>query len=143
MTSLEAATKIVHRETRIAPLPARWQQGQTRRLTNSTALLKKGGKVTRPESNTEEIDPCDFSELEDGISKAQSKLKDDLSKLRAGGRFNPEMLENLRVQVIKGSKATERLADLAQVIPRGRSLNLIVGEKDVRIVLSGMAGKHC
>lgn len=42
------------------------------------------------------------------------------------------MLENLRVHLVKDSKASERLGDLAQVLPKGgRSLMILVGEKDV------------
>jgi len=59
-------------------------------------------------------------------------LKNDLSKLRAGGRFNPEVLENLRVQPDKSSKETVKVSDVAQVIPKGRTVQLMIGEKDVR-----------
>jgi ribosome recycling factor len=60
------------------------------------------------------------------------KLENDLSKLRTGGRFNPEVVENLRVSLKKDSKKTERLGDLAQVLPKGgRMLMILVGEKDV------------
>lgn len=77
-------------------------------------------------------DPFDFSTLDEGIRKALEKLKNDLSKLRTGGRFNPEVLENLRVHLSKDSKHSERLGDLAQVLPKGgRSLMILVGEKDV------------
>lgn len=77
-------------------------------------------------------DPYDFSTLESGIEKVLEKLKNDLSKLRTGGRFNPEVLENLRVHLVKDSKASEKLGDLAQVLPKGgRSLMILVGEKDV------------
>ncbi len=82
-------------------------------------------------------DPYDLSELEDGISRAQEQLKNDLSKLRSGGRFNPEVIDNLRVRVDKASKETARLGDLAQVVPRGRMLNVMVGEKDVRAPEAG------
>ncbi len=62
------------------------------------------------------------------------KLKNDLSKLKTGGRFNPEVLENLRVHLVKDSKKSERLGDLAQVLPKGgRMLTILVGEKDVSI----------
>ena len=77
-------------------------------------------------------DPFDFSTLQDGLDKVLHKLKDDLSKLRSGGKFNPEVLENIRVHLSKESKASERLGDLAQVLPKGgRSLMILVGEKDV------------
>lgn len=81
-------------------------------------------------------DPTDFSTLTDGITKVLDKLKNDLSKLRTGGRFNPEVLENLRVHLVKDSKNSERLGDLAQVLPKGgRSLMILVGEKDVSCVM--------
>jgi ribosome recycling factor len=101
-------------------------------------LLKKKARAENEESassqRTEVDDPYDFSTLNAGIEKSLEKLKDDLSKLRTGGRFNPEVLENLRVHLVKDSKASERLGDLAQVLPKGgRSLMILVGEKDVSI----------
>jgi ribosome recycling factor len=56
-----------------------------------------------------------------------------LSKLRAGGRFNPELLENLRVQPDKNNAERVKLSDVAQVVPKGRTVQVIVGEKDVRV----------
>lgn len=115
----------------------------TRNLTSSSVLHKKGGKTTRADSSAKgsvskddsSTDPLDFAELQAGLAKAQNHLKEELSKLRAGGRFNPETLENIRVNVVKGSKDTERIADLAQVVPRGRVLNVIIGDKDVRAAI--------
>lgn len=71
--------------------------------------------------------------LEADIATALERLKNDLSKLRAGGRFNPEVLENLRVQPDKKSTQTVKLNDLAQVIPKGRTVQILVGELDVRL----------
>jgi ribosome recycling factor len=112
----------------------------TRRAFSQSPLLhKKKGRAEREKeedaaeksSNVVE-DPFDFSTLESGIEKSIERLKSDLSKLRTGGRFNPEVLENVRVQLSKDNKATERLGDLAQVLPKGgRSLMVLVGEKDV------------
>ena len=98
--------------------------------------MKKKGRADREEAassqNNEVEDPYDFSTLESSIEKVLEKLKNDLSKLRTGGRFNPEVLENLRVHLVKDSKASEKLGDLAQVLPKGgRSLMILVGEKDV------------
>jgi ribosome recycling factor len=111
-----------------------------RNFSSNAILLKKKGRAEREaeeaaaESQTEVEDPYDFSTLEDGISKVLDQLKNDLSKLRTGGRFNPEVLENLRVHLSKDSKATERLGDLAQVLPKGgRSLMILVGERDVSL----------
>jgi ribosome recycling factor len=70
--------------------------------------------------------------LQQGIDKSLEKLKNDLSKLRTGGRFNPEVLEALRVKLSKDGKESFRLGDLAQVLPKGgRSVQLLVGEQDV------------
>jgi ribosome recycling factor len=107
--------------------------------------LKKKSRAEREneEAAEEEIavveDPYDFTTLEEGILKALDKLKNDLSKLRTGGRFNPEVLENLRVHLIKDNKSSERLGDLAQVLPKGgRNLMILVGEKEVICLLGVM-----
>ncbi|RDL33109.1 Uncharacterized protein BP5553_08548 [Venustampulla echinocandica] len=121
-----------------------------RNFSQSPLLLKKKTKADR--ENAEEKaetgkqgaadDPFDFTALEAGIDKALDKLKNDLKKLRTGGRFNPEVLENLRVPLQKDSKKLERLGDLAQVLPKGgRSLMVLVGEKDhVHAVMSAIQG---
>lgn len=112
-----------------------------RRLFSTTpSLLKKGGKAARDESKAQASsqkdaapaeDPNDFSALEADIAAAVERVKDDLSKLRAGGRFNHEVLENLRVQPDKNAGAKVRLSDVAQVVPKGRTVQVLVGEKDV------------
>jgi ribosome recycling factor len=74
-------------------------------------------------------DPHDFSALEESITLAQSRLKDDLSKLRSGGRFNPELIESLRVSLDKTNPTTTtRLSDICQVLARGRTLQLLAGD---------------
>ena len=112
-----------------------------RTFSTTPSLLKKKGRAEReaeeslPSSKTPAIDsdPFDFTTLTTGLTKNLEKLKSDLAKLRTGGRFNPEVLENLRVALAKdGGGAKERLGDLAQVLPKGgRSLSVLVGEKDV------------
>lgn len=111
-----------------------------RPFSTTPPLLKKGGKAARDESKSQAAsskdshpadDPSDFSALEADIAAAVERLKDDLSKLRAGGRFNPELLENLRVQPDKNSQSKVRLSDVAQVVPKGRTVQVLVGEKDV------------
>ncbi|KAK3719125.1 hypothetical protein LTR37_004689 [Vermiconidia calcicola] len=109
-----------------------------RPFTTTQCFLKKGGKATREEKqaspfkakDTPSEDPHDFANLEADIASTIERLKNDLSKLRAGGRFNPEVVENLRVQPDKSSTQTVKLSDLAQVIPKGRTVQILVGEKD-------------
>lgn len=109
-----------------------------RNFSTSPLFLKKKGKADREKEEAtsaasgEAEDAFDFSTLESGIEKTLEKLKSDLSKLRTGGRFNPEILENVRVHLSKDSKSSERLGDLAQVLPKGgRSVMILVGEEDV------------
>jgi ribosome recycling factor len=75
----------------------------------------------------------DVSILEASILKAIEHLTHELSTLRAGGRLNPEIVEGLKVQLgtAKEGKQTVRLGDIAQVVPKGRFLNVMLGEADV------------
>ncbi|CAG8972975.1 hypothetical protein HYALB_00008335 [Hymenoscyphus albidus] len=109
---------------------------QTRQFSHTPLLLKKKTRADREEAaasspTSPADDPFDFAQLTAGIEKAQENLSTSLAKLRTGGRFNPETLESLRVHLVKESKKTERLSDLAQVLPKGgRTLSILVGEKD-------------
>ncbi|KAJ9272267.1 hypothetical protein DTO212C5_1452 [Paecilomyces variotii] len=110
------------------------------RSFHSSPILKKkkdkgknGGEPTEASSKSDaaNVDPSDLSQLHDGIRDAVSRLKNDVSKLRSGGRFNPEALENLRVHIVKGAKETIKLGQLAQVVPKGgRIVTVLVGEED-------------
>lgn len=74
----------------------------------------------------------DFSGLETKILKATEHLSHELSQLRAGGRFNPELVENLQVQLDKDSSQKVKLKDIAQVVPKGRFVHIILSEEAVR-----------
>ncbi|KAG9966851.1 ribosome recycling factor, partial [Aureobasidium melanogenum] len=112
-----------------------------RTFSNTPATFKKGGKAAREASRAESSssssssaatagseDPFDFSALESDISDAVEKLKSDLSQLKQGGRFNPQVLESLRVQLKQGGPV--KLGDLAQVVPKGRVVQVVVGEQE-------------
>jgi hypothetical protein len=63
-------------------------------------------------------------------------LKDDLSKLRAGGRFNTATLEGLKVQLSKDIADSFKLGDLAQVVPKGgRMVTILAAEEEVSLTL--------
>ncbi|THV47924.1 hypothetical protein BGAL_0279g00050 [Botrytis galanthina] len=141
-------------------LPTRYQNTPHYRSLSSSSSLQfqstptllkkkdKGNKNSSSESESssstsssaaaEDNDPFDFSTLQAGIDKSLEKLKNDLGKLRTGGRFNPEVLEGLRVKLGKDAKESFRLGDLAQVLPKGgRSVVVLVGEKDhIKPILS-------
>lgn len=109
----------------------------TRSFSNSASLCKKKDTSRKlaganTESSILSEDPYDLSSLENGIVAAVARLKDELSKLRMGGRFNTESLEDLRVSLSKGSKETIRLGELAQVVPKGgRMITILASEEEV------------
>lgn len=128
------------------PAPAPAQAPHLRSFTTSRTLYKKKDKAGKKgaaaeppsksnasASTSDGPDPFDLSTLETGISTSLSKLKDDLSKLRAGGRFNTSTLENLKVHLGKGKDAEiVKLCDLAQVVPKGgRMVSILAAEEDV------------
>ncbi|KAG2005351.1 hypothetical protein GB937_008767 [Aspergillus fischeri] len=108
----------------------------TRSFSNSPSLCKKKDKSRKLTGANTELsisseDPYDLSSLENGIVAAVARLKDELSKLRMGGRFNTESLEDLRVSLSKGGKETVRLGELAQVVPKGgRMVTILASEEE-------------
>ncbi|OKL56870.1 hypothetical protein UA08_07837 [Talaromyces atroroseus] len=128
--------------TTTAQIKLQTQQRQT--FSSSASLFRKRSKRNdvveassssssqEDDATTTAPDPFDFSQLHNGVSDAIARLKEDLQKLRSGGRFNPEAIEQLRVNLVKGSNATVRLGEVAQVVPKGgRSVVIIVGEEDL------------
>jgi ribosome recycling factor len=89
----------------------------------------------------DDSDVFEFSSLQAKILKATEHFTHQLSQLRAGGRFNPEQLEDLRVQLKEkgegGKVSTPKLKDLAQVVAKGRNVSVICHEEDVSLAL------HC
>lgn len=112
---------------------------QGRTFVNSPVWYKKKDKtknaptpdpISSPAAASE--DPFDLSRLQTGIATAVSRLKDDLSKLRAGGRFNTAALESLKVQLSKDIQDSVKLGDLAQVVPKGgRMVTILAAEEEV------------
>ncbi|RDW73185.1 hypothetical protein BP6252_07092 [Coleophoma cylindrospora] len=106
---------------------------QETRPSKGSKSSKKGSKAAKSveESPGSDEDPHKLEWFEGRVAQCVDRLKSDLSKLRSGGRFNPETVENVRVKLEKDGKDTERLGDLAQVIPKGgRSLTVLVGDKE-------------
>lgn len=110
-------------------------------------LWKKAGKANKSHAKSDSSPPMnqtggptptdeiyDMSELEASVLKAIEKLTHDLAQLRSGGRLNPDIVESLKVQLGTAGhgKETVRLGDIAQVVPRGRVLNVICGDDAVR-----------
>lgn len=136
-----------------------------RRLSSTPPRRKKGGG-NQEQKRTVEInsaksagrdDPHDFSGFRHEIDKATDYLKSELSKLRPGG-LDLEAIEALRVSLStsgggkggsskkdgarsggKGKSDTVKLGDVAQVVPRGRIVVIMIGEKEVNLLLK----HHC
>jgi ribosome recycling factor len=82
--------------------------------------------------------------VETQILKAIEKLTHDLAQLRGGGKLNPDIVENLKVQLgtsgkDKHGKESVKLGDIAQVVPRGRMFQVICGDAEVRTHYSDFA----
>ncbi|OGM39962.1 putative Hsp70 chaperone (HscA) [Aspergillus bombycis] len=120
------------------------------RFSTCPLLFKKKDKTKSGSSSSPDArppkaaavseDPYDLAQLHHGIAVAVCRLKDDLSKLRMGGRLNTDAIENLRVQLSKGSKETLKLGDLAQVVPKGgRMVAVLVSEEDhIKLITSAV-----
>lgn len=112
-------------------------------FSTTSALSKKKGKDKSSNAASESVsaggatggeNPFDFTQLTNGIQDAVFRLKEDLSKLRVGGRLNPEHIENVRVSLKSGTgkKETVKLSELAQIIPKGgRMITILITEEEV------------
>ncbi|KAF2130502.1 ribosome recycling factor [Dothidotthia symphoricarpi CBS 119687] len=112
------------------------KSNKTNKYADSPPSTSKAGQI----SPTEEA--YDVSGLEIAILRAIEKLTHELGQLRGGSRMNPEIIEELKVQLGTGKegKETVRLGDIAQVVPRGRMLNIVCGEEDhIKSITSAIA----
>lgn len=136
--------RVMFRPLAAAPAPTPTPT-PTRCLSLSAPLSKKAGKankaharsdssppVSQPGAPTATDEALDVSGLERTVLEAIEKLTHDLAQLRTGGRFNPELVDNLRVTLGTGSTGKERvrLGDIAQVVPRGRMLHVVCGDEE-------------
>ncbi|KAK1141922.1 Heat shock protein ssb1 [Aspergillus melleus] len=136
------ATRLLVTHLRHGPILPKGPVSSPFQSFSSTPLLLKkkdrgkSNSAAEPEGNPSKLaatpdDPSDLSQLQEGIVAAVSRLKDELSKLRMGGRLGTDAIESLRVQVSKGSKEKVKLGDLAQVFPKsGRLVAILVSEED-------------
>ena len=129
---------------------------QHKSFTTAPVRQKKtGGKQSSKQNssraeqyveNSHSEDPGDFSALETEIRNIREGLREELKRIKAGG-IDIEAVEHLRVKLkdrggggAKGGRGSKprsgsdeevRLGDIAQVVPRGRVVVVMVGEKDV------------
>ncbi|KAL9034150.1 MAG: hypothetical protein Q9180_005567, partial [Flavoplaca navasiana] len=123
--------------------------------------------INASKTASDNADPTDFSAFETEILKIVDNLRDEIRYIKAGG-INVEAVEDARV-VLKagagtkiqgrrvlqgrvrgpmkvagggGPKEVVRLRELCQVVPRGRMLVLLVGEKEVQFPISHSLFSH-
>ncbi|KAL8918005.1 MAG: hypothetical protein Q9208_007603 [Pyrenodesmia sp. 3 TL-2023] len=92
--------------------------------------------------------PTDFSALEAQIAQIITGLREEIRRIKPGG-VDVQAVEDVRVTLKKGGSADKgakggkdvvRIGELAQVVPRGRVLVLLVGEKEhIRPISSALA----
>ncbi|KAF2460410.1 ribosome recycling factor-domain-containing protein [Lineolata rhizophorae] len=113
-----------------------------RAFATTPALGKKAGKSNKAFARSDASPPVadagrmtptdeiyDLSNMESGILHALERLTHNLAQLRSGGRFNPEHIENMKVALTKGAKERIKIKELAQVVPKGRTVLVVVGEQ--------------
>ncbi|KAL9009638.1 MAG: hypothetical protein Q9173_005349, partial [Seirophora scorigena] len=117
-------------------------------ITTPPRLSKQGGKKASKNtvsvnadktSSLDYADPGDFSALEANIETIVAGLRDNVKRIKPGG-VDVEAVGDIRVTLKKaggssdkggkGAKDVVKVGELAQVVPRGRVLVLLVGEKE-------------
>ncbi|EXJ78034.1 hypothetical protein A1O3_09194 [Capronia epimyces CBS 606.96] len=137
--------------------------GWLKKSSSSNKSSRKSPEVTPPKKEghvpdnmatrgrDSELDPYDFTDLNDKIAKAISRLKDGLVKTRDAGRVTPAMVESLPVEInVKGHdahgasphKERTKIGDLASVTPRGgRMVQVFCAEQaQVKPICSSIIG---
>ncbi|KAL9023964.1 MAG: hypothetical protein Q9196_006858, partial [Gyalolechia fulgens] len=131
------------------PLPP--QPQQHRPFTTALPLFKKQGgqgaskRAVAEKTANDNADPTDFSTFEALIEKVVTGLRDEIRKIRPGG-LRVEDVEGVKVTLKKaggpdkGAKFTVDAVEIAQVVPRGRVMVVLMGEKEhVKPLLTAFA----
>jgi ribosome recycling factor len=60
------------------------------------------------------------------------RLTTELTELKSGGKFNPKVLESLEVSIDKSGLEKKKLREMAQLVTKGRYINIILYDQAVR-----------
>lgn len=113
----------------------------------STGKKSRGDKSTPPPSSTSDFDhdaAFDLVDVETKYKEVSNRFEKRLQELKVG-RFNPEVLGQLKVQPDRNLPETYPLSDFASVVPRGgRNLSIIVSDATyIKPVMSAVqTSKH-
>lgn len=82
----------------------------------------------------------DLGDVEADYARVDERFEKRLQEFKVGGRFNPEMLGQLRVKPDRESAQTWPLRELAQVVHRGgRSVSILVSDAEyVKPIMSAV-----
>lgn len=82
----------------------------------------------------------DLGDVETEYARVDERAEKRLQEFKVGGRFNPEMLGQLRVRTDKDSPQSWPLRELAQVVHRGgRSVSILVSDPEyVKPIMSAV-----
>ncbi|KAJ9130858.1 hypothetical protein NKR23_g11994 [Pleurostoma richardsiae] len=85
-------------------------------------------------------DPFNFADIDHVYKKIDEHHEERLKKLLVGGRFNPDVVGNLRVHPDRHSSESYPLRELAQIAHRGgRNVSIIANEADyVKPIMSAV-----
>ena len=117
--------------------------GARQLVTNPPRLAKGNKQKSRDDSAHEassevEIDPHDLTVYQTTISHTHENLKSELARVKVGGTVRDlDGIEGIRVRLGKSGGATEEVVsvgDVASVVPRGKSVQVILTQKEVRIL---------
>lgn len=97
----------------------------------STGKKSRGDKSTTPPAPASDFDheaAFDLADVETKYKEVSERFEKRLQELKVG-RFNPEVLGQLKVQPDRNAPETYPLSDFASVVPRGgRNLSIIVSD---------------
>ncbi|KAG8159504.1 hypothetical protein KVR01_010141 [Diaporthe batatas] len=98
-------------------------------------------KAAQQAENAFDLDAAlDLSDVEADYARVDERFDKRLHEFRVGGRFNPDVLGQLRVRPDRESPQTWPLRELAQVVHRGgRSVSILVSDAEyVKPVMSAV-----
>lgn len=111
------------------------------RLRRKQKILESGSSQDIEDTDVPaQNDANDFSAYHQAIAAAHEQLRSELSRVKVGGTARDlEAIEKIRVRLNKtgnGAGDGVTITDIASVVPRGKSVHVMVGEKDVSAICS-------
>jgi ribosome recycling factor len=106
--------------------PDAWTyEGESRRGDYGKATRSGGATAAR-----EPVNPLDLTDVTTKLAELEAHYRDAIKKLRTGGRFNPDVIGDVKVHY-RSTKQEFRLRELAAIVPgQGRKISLLCHEEE-------------